>query len=150
MSQPVAMQSPLTVVFLLHIALEIPVAIQGIWSPQSLPFLELNNTTLVVLKLYSALLLGTCVASLLCFSLPEFLPGKRAFAIALCMYHSICSTILFQSPRFIPKSMGALAETWKFTPEVLWGTLHGLLGLFFMAWWQGTVGSVTAAKRLQQ
>jgi hypothetical protein len=40
-------------VFLLHIALEIPLAIQGIWSPAALPFLELNNTTLVMLKVHS-------------------------------------------------------------------------------------------------
>jgi len=39
-----------SVVFLLHIALEIPIAVQGVWSPTQLPFLQLNNTTLVVLK----------------------------------------------------------------------------------------------------
>ena len=37
-------------VFLLHIAMEAPVAIQGIWAPHTLPFLQLNNTTVVVLK----------------------------------------------------------------------------------------------------
>lgn len=37
-------------VFLLHIAVEIPIAIQGLWAPAQLPFLELNNTTLVMLK----------------------------------------------------------------------------------------------------
>ena len=40
----------------------------------------------------------------------EFLPGKRALAIGLTVYHSVCSTILFQSPRFVPFSLGALAE----------------------------------------
>ena len=39
-----------SVVFLLHIALEIPVAIQGVWSPQSLPFLQMNNTAVLLLK----------------------------------------------------------------------------------------------------
>lgn len=76
-------------IFLLHIALEIPVAIQGVWNPASLPFLQLNNTTVVILKvrsqillwfgslieqscqkLYSALVLASCITSLLCFSLP--------------------------------------------------------------------------------
>ena len=37
-------------IFLLHIALEIPVAIQGLLAPMSLPLLGLNNTTLVILK----------------------------------------------------------------------------------------------------
>jgi hypothetical protein len=37
-------------VFLLHIAMEAPLAMQGIWAPHTLPFLQLNNTTVVVLK----------------------------------------------------------------------------------------------------
>ena len=41
----------------------------------------------------------------------EFLPGKRALAIGLCVYHSILSTILFQAPRFIPFTLGAFFET---------------------------------------
>ncbi|CAK5262147.1 unnamed protein product [Mycena citricolor] len=132
-------RSPLSVVFLLHIALEIPLAIQGVWSPASLPFLQMNNTTLVVVKLYSALVFATCGVSLLCFGLPEFLPGKRALAIGLCIYHTICSTILYQAPRFIPMSLGAFAESFKVTPEGVWGTLHGLLGLLMVVWWQGTL-----------
>jgi hypothetical protein len=41
---------------------------------------------------------------------PEFLPGKRALAIGLCVYHSILSTILFQAPRFIPFTLGPFFE----------------------------------------
>ena len=41
----------------------------------------------------------------------EFLPGKRALAIGLCIYHVTCSTILFNAPRFIPHSLGPLAES---------------------------------------
>ncbi|KAF7351216.1 hypothetical protein MSAN_01552700 [Mycena sanguinolenta] len=114
-------RSPLSVVFLLHIALEIPLAVQGVWSPTSLPFVQLNNTTLVILKLYSALVFALCGVALLCYSLPEFLPGKRALAIGLCIYHTICSTILYQAPRFIPISFGAFFEQYKVTPESVWG-----------------------------
>lgn len=39
-----------SVIFLIHTALEIPVAIQGVWTPSSLPFLELNNTVVIILK----------------------------------------------------------------------------------------------------
>lgn len=39
-----------SVIFLLHIALDIPVAIQGLWSPLSLPFMQLNNTAVVFIK----------------------------------------------------------------------------------------------------
>lgn len=116
--------------FLLHIAVEIPVALQGILSPSALPFLDLNNTTVAVLKLFSALSFGSCVAALLSFSLPgayvhwcclyriaynyfdnaDFLPGKRALAIGLTVYHCISSTILYQAPRFIPHSFGSVFE----------------------------------------
>jgi len=150
MSQDVvAFRSPLSAVFLLHIAVEIPIAIQGLWAPAQLPFLELNNTTLVMLKLYAALSLGTCVMALLCHSLAEFLPGKRAAAIGLTVYHCVASTILFQSPRFVPFSLGELAESFKITPEVLWGAVHGFISLGFVFWWQSTVG-LTAAMRKSQ
>ncbi|KXN86506.1 hypothetical protein AN958_09978, partial [Leucoagaricus sp. SymC.cos] len=134
------------VIFLLHIGLEIPLAFQGVWSPTTLPFLQLNNTTLVLLKLYAALSLSTCLVSFLCFPLPDFLPGKRALAMGLCIYHSVASTILFQSPRFIPHSFGPLAEQYKLTPEILWGILHGLVGLGMVMWWQVTV-QLTAMAR---
>jgi len=166
MSQQIAARSPLyvassirgdaltgcgyrSVVFLLHVALEIPIAIQGVWSAQSLPFLQLNNTALVILKLYASLVLGTCATSLLCFTLPEFLPGKRAFALGLCLYHSIASTILFQTPRFIPHSFGPLLEGYKVTPEIVWGSLHGVLGLGMVVWWQGTVHYAALARKMQ-
>ncbi|KAF7316241.1 hypothetical protein MIND_00142700 [Mycena indigotica] len=132
-------RSPLSVVFLLHIALEVPLAIQGVFSPTSLPFVQLNNTTLVILKLYSALVLGLCLVTFLCYSLPEFLPGKRALAIGLCVYHTACSTILYNAPRFIPASFGGIFEAYRVTPEIVWGTLHGLVGLSMVIWWQGTV-----------
>ncbi|KAI0696829.1 hypothetical protein BC835DRAFT_1340852 [Cytidiella melzeri] len=138
MSQ-VQLRHPFSVIFLLHIALDIPVVIQGLWSPAALPFLELNNTALVFIKLYAALAGGMCAAALLCFSLPEFLPGKRALAIGLSLYHVTCSTVLFNAPRFIPHSFGPLAESIKVTPEIVWGVLHGFMGLGFGAWWQLTV-----------
>lgn len=40
-------------IFLLHIVLEGPLAFQGWWNPASLPFLGLNNTTLVLIKVCS-------------------------------------------------------------------------------------------------
>lgn len=140
------LRSPFSVVFLLHLALEMPIAIQGVWQPISLPFLQLNNTTLVFLKLYSALLLASCIVSGLCFSLPEFMPGKRALAIGLCIYHSIASTILFQAPRFIPYSFGPFMEQQRITPEIVWGICHGILGLGMVVWWQATVQLAAMAR----
>ncbi|KAG2008703.1 hypothetical protein CC2G_014103 [Coprinopsis cinerea AmutBmut pab1-1] len=134
-----AARSPLSVVFLLHIALEFPIVVQGLFYPASLPFLQLNNTALVLVKLYASLSLASCIMALLCYSLPEFLPGKRALAIALCVYHTACSTVIYQAPRFIPHTFGPAAEALKITPENIWGTLHGIVGLTMVIWWQGTV-----------
>ncbi|KAI0642584.1 hypothetical protein C8Q79DRAFT_929001 [Trametes meyenii] len=147
MAQQIQTNSPFSVVFLLHIALDVPMAIQGLWSPLKLPFLQMSNTTLVFIKLYAALTAGSCIAALLVFGLPEFLPGKRALAIMLCFYHVTCSTILYNAPRFIPHSFGAFAESWRATPEVVWGTLHGLVGLGFAFWWQATVHIAAAMAR---
>ncbi|KAI0000177.1 hypothetical protein BJV74DRAFT_882835 [Russula compacta] len=147
MSQPG--RSPLSTVFLLHLATDAPIAIQGLWAPSSLPFLQLNNTTLIILKMYATLALSVSIVALLCYPLPEFLPGKRALAIGLCVYHSIISTVLFQAPRFIPFTLGAFFEAYKITPEVVWGCMHGFLGLGFVAWWQGTVAYTQVMKRTE-
>ncbi|KAF8556021.1 hypothetical protein OG21DRAFT_752320 [Imleria badia] len=138
MSQAVP-RSPLSAVFLIHVALEAPLVVQTFLSPTSLPFMQMTNTTVVLLKLYAAVVAATCIASVLVFPLPEFLPGKRALAIALCVYHSVASTILFQAPRFIPHTFGAWCESIKVTPENVWGTFHGVLGLLMVVWWQLTL-----------
>ena len=99
--------------------------------------------------------------------LKDFLPGKRALAIGLTVYHCIVSTVLFQAPRFVPYSLGALAEgsvsilsfmqrmeltiliRYKLTPEILWGGAHGFIGLGFVVWWQATVGITAAVRKMQ-
>ncbi|KAF9051770.1 hypothetical protein BJ165DRAFT_1413743 [Panaeolus papilionaceus] len=144
-----SVRSPLAGIFLLHIALEIPVAVQGILSPENLPFLQLNNTAVVLLKLYASMVLGSCIVALLCFPLPDFLPGKRALAIGLCVYHTVCSTILYQAPRFIPHTFGATFESMKITPESVWGTLHGVVGLGMVIWWQATVHLTSMVRQAQ-
>ncbi|KAF8308263.1 hypothetical protein DL93DRAFT_2087146 [Clavulina sp. PMI_390] len=129
---------PMNLAFLMHIASEIPLGIQGLLGV-GLPFIEMTNTTVVVLKLYGALIIGSCIAALAVFGLPDLHPGKRAVVIMLVVYHMITSTVLIQAPRFIPLSMGSLAESFKFTPEVAWGSVHGLLSLAFVSWWQMTL-----------
>ncbi|GJJ15074.1 hypothetical protein Clacol_009349 [Clathrus columnatus] len=118
---------PLSATFLLHIALESPVAIQGLLAAQNLPFLDMNNTSLIIIRLFSALSAASCLGAFLVFPLPEYLPGKRAVAIILMLYHMIAAGIFWQAPRFIPYSLGALAEQAKLTPELLWAGLHGVV-----------------------
>ena len=45
-----SLTSPSSAVFLLHVLLEAPLIVQGFWYPQSLPFLGMNNTALVLIK----------------------------------------------------------------------------------------------------
>ncbi|THH28967.1 hypothetical protein EUX98_g5230 [Antrodiella citrinella] len=149
MADQVQVRHPASAIFLLHVALEIPVAVQGLLAPTALPFLQMTNTTLVIMKLYSALVAGSCAAALLCYGLPEFLPGKRALGIGLCIYHLTCSTVLYYAPRIIPMSLGIQAETYGVTPEVVWGTLHGLLGLGLAVWWQITVQMAQIVQKMQ-
>ena len=105
----------------------------------------------------------------------EFLPGKRALAIALCVYHATVSTVLFNAPRFIPHTFEPLAESYvvpllapvvlpprcflccpadgcvqrfRATPENVWGVLHGVLGLSFAVWWQVTVHMASMVKKM--
>ena len=49
----------------------------------------------------------------------EFLPGKRALAIGLCVYHVTVSTIMYNAPRVIPYSFGALAESYVVPSSVI-------------------------------
>lgn len=38
--------------------------------------------------------------------------------------------------------------SYRATPEVLWGTLHGLVGLGFAVWWQATVQIAAAMAKI--
>jgi len=145
MSNP-TIPHPISSVFLLHVALELPFAIQGLLMGEQLPFIEMTNTTLVILKIYGALAIGTCVGAILCRGLPEFLPGKRAMALSLLVYHAIVAATLMTSPRFVPFSFGPMAEQFTITPERSYAVLHGLCALGFATWWQVTLPYVAAAK----
>lgn len=56
--------------FLLHVALEIPFAVQGLFSSRNLPFVDATNTTLVMVKMYASLSLASCVAAVMMYTLP--------------------------------------------------------------------------------
>lgn len=64
------------------------------------------------LRLASQVRLYSSLGTLFTDPYPEFLPGKRALAIGLCIYHVTCSTVLYNAPRFIPHSFGAMAEAY--------------------------------------
>ncbi|KAG8831053.1 hypothetical protein FRC17_003786 [Serendipita sp. 399] len=106
----------------------------------------MSNTTLLVLKLYAGFLLASFLAALMCWKLPEFLPGKRAFALQLCLYHTIATTALLHTPRFIPITLGATPESLGVTIERIWCAMHGLLSAAFALWWHITLPYAVALK----
>ena len=93
------------------------------------------------------MLLAVSIGCLLVAGLPDFLPGKRAFAVALLIYHAGFSTVYLQAPRFIPISFGPFAEQLTITPERTLGFIHGVLSLAMTGWWQTTLPQVAAAKK---
>jgi len=137
--QALALRSPLSIIFLVHAAMDGPIAMLGAMVPEQLPFIDMTNTTVIMIKLYSCLVFGSCIASVLCYSLPDFLPGKRALALGLLMYHVTASSALFYSPRFIPFTLGPLPESLGITAERIWAAGHGLVVIGLSLWWQLTL-----------
>ncbi|KAK0527764.1 hypothetical protein OC834_004297 [Tilletia horrida] len=140
---------PVNIIWVLHIFLELPLGIIALFFTRSLPFLDMTNTTLVLLKLFGGLITGMAVGALLVAALPDVLPGKRALVVSLVIYHAAASTILLQAPRFIPHSFGTAAEKLSITPEHIWGCFHGFLTLAFTAWWQITLPQTAAISKVK-
>jgi len=138
-SVAVQVPHPISIVFMLHILLEAPFCFFALIRPEALPFLEMSNTTLIMIKLYAGLLLSSMLSSYLVWGLPEFLPGKRALALQLCLYHTIVTTALWQSPRFIPLTLGAGPESLGITIERAWCVSHGLMSVALGLWWHITL-----------
>ncbi|KAN0065100.1 hypothetical protein ACQY0O_001596 [Thecaphora frezii] len=136
-------------VWLLHAALEFPLAAVGLFMTQSIQFEGMNNTVAVLIKLFSALSLSLSLACLLLYTLPDYLPGKRAVAILLLFYHGIASSVLLNAHPFTGFTLGSAFKVgdYQLTPEKLAGVLHGLLALMVTSWWQATLGQVKAAAR---
>ena len=78
------------------------------------------------------------------FALPDFLPGKRAFAVQLLLFHAVISAVAFQlDPRVVRVSLPAFVTDNLPVDEILEkvpvtyiiGTIHGLLSLLITVWY---------------
>lgn len=96
-------------------------------------------------QLWSLGTIAVSLASALCASVPDYLPGKRALAISLVLYHTGVAAVLYSCPRFIPVSFGAAFEAWSISPERTISVAHALLGLLVTGWWQATLPLVDLA-----
>ncbi|PWN46790.1 hypothetical protein IE53DRAFT_391050 [Violaceomyces palustris] len=141
-----ALGSVFNIVWLLHAALEGPLSAIALFLPRALPIEGMTAATVVILKLYASIALALAITCLLLYSLPDYLPGKRACAIMLLIYHATASSVLLNAPSFISLQFSGFAqEKLKISPESIVGCLHGFLALIITFWWQSTLGSVKAA-----
>lgn len=89
---------------------------------------------------------------MLAFGLPDYLPGKRAFAAQLLFYHGLVSVVFLQANPSIlnvalPDWLTALLPAVEFPLTKAIGILHGVLALLISGWWQDTVPTVQRAQQ---
>lgn len=94
--------------------------------------------------MFSTLSLSLSIICLLLYGLPDYLPGKRAAAILLLLYHGVASSVLLNAEPFIPFNFPANFAQHGVRVESILGIAHGLLSLLTVTWWQVSLGSVQA------
>lgn len=141
------------VFWLLHVAVEVPVAVLAYVRPDAFQLAGLTPATMLVMKLLATLLITSSIAALLCFSLPDYLPGKRALAIQIFLFHGLITlvflytepgVVLYEPPRFLLEFLPFLQHVRNTT--IIAG-VHGVVALAGMAWWQATIPLVQAIAR---
>jgi len=94
--------------------------------------------------MFSALSLSLAIICLLLYGLPDYLPGKRAAAIMLLLYHGAASSILLNAEPFIEFAFHESLAKHGVRVETIAGVAHGLLSLITVSWWQASLGAVKA------
>lgn len=96
------------------------------------------------MQLYSTLALSLSIVCVLLYGLPDYLPGKRAAAILLLLYHGVASSVLLNAEPFIEFAFPEWLTQHGVRVESIAGVAHGLLSLLTVSWWQASLGSVKA------
>lgn len=163
--------SAFNIIWLLHAATEAPVAFIGLFFTHSLSFKDkINNTTAVIIKvsfrtasfalrlksstdyvapfflvqLYATLALSLSIICILLYGLPDYLPGKRAAAILLLLYHGVASSVLLNAEPFIDFAFADVLAKHGVRVETVAGVAHGFMSLMTVSWWQASLGAVRA------
>ncbi|SNX84945.1 uncharacterized protein MEPE_03654 [Melanopsichium pennsylvanicum] len=137
--------SALNIMWLLHAALEGPVAFIGLFFTHGLHFKdEITNTMAVIIKLYATLSLSLSIVCILLYGLPDYLPGKRAAAILLLLYHGVASSVLLNAEPFIDFAFPERLAQHGVRVETIAGVAHGIMSLITVSWWQASLGAVRA------
>lgn len=95
-------------------------------------------------QLYATLALSLSIICLLLYTLPDYLPGKRACAILLLLYHGVASSVLLNAEPFIDFAFPEVLAKQGVRVETIAGVAHGLLSLLTVSWWQASLGAVKA------
>ncbi|KAI9487997.1 hypothetical protein BDB00DRAFT_877915 [Zychaea mexicana] len=114
-----------------------------IFAPQLLDdFLPLANGTATLLaRAYGAGLLGPSVGSLICSTLPDMLPCKRATGLGLMVYHALISYLAFQARK--DKALPYMVAT-------LVMIFHLVLLFAFYLWYKVSEGQVKSYTKKQK
>jgi hypothetical protein len=68
--------------------------------------------------------------------------SSRSPSVPLNRQYPVCAA----HPRADSDNLTSTIHRYKFTPEILWGCMHGFLGLGFVAWWRGTIAYTQMVK----
>lgn len=94
--------------------------------------------------MWSSLALALSLVCLLFYSLPDYLPGKRAAAILLLLYHGVVSSVLLNADSIVDFAFPERFAKHGVRLESIFGVAHGILSLMTVSWWQASLGSVQA------
>ncbi|WFD42967.1 hypothetical protein MPSI1_001618 [Malassezia psittaci] len=154
---PTATLSPYNVFWLVHVIMELPMGILAFLSPADLPVRDLTPSTVLLARVLGAFLIASSISSLLMFGLPDFLPGKRAAAVQLLLFHAIVSSIYLQLdndvlhvqlPAVLANNSHVQEILSKVSISSIVGILHGVLSLLITVWWQATIPQVKGAAQM--
>lgn len=101
--------------------------------------IKMENT-----QLYATLALSLSIICILLYGLPDYLPGKRAAAILLLLYHGVASSILLNAEPFIDFAFADALSKHGVRVETIAGVAHGFMSLMTVSWWQSSLGAVRA------
>ncbi|SHO76929.1 Uncharacterized protein MSYG_1268 [Malassezia sympodialis ATCC 42132] len=142
--------SYLNVFWLLHVIAELPLGILAFLDPAAIPLAHPSGSTLLLIQLLGAMLLTSSICALLCFGLPDYMPGKRAVAIQLLLFHGIVSAVFMRLPDGVvtfqlpAKLLELLPWLGMYRMPIWIAAVHGCIAVLATGWWQATLPQVQA------
>ncbi|PKI85794.1 hypothetical protein MVES_000287 [Malassezia vespertilionis] len=121
--------------WLVHVIIELPMGLIGFFAPFEIPLHGITPTAALPIRLLACFLIASSVACVLVAGLPDYLPGKRAFAIQIMLFHALVGLVfLHLDPAVLratlPPQVIAFVPVLARAPlPKLVAILHGLISL---------------------